>query len=157
MNYYYKKHRFGGYKVRPTYLERLNNYLQGVASNHPEQQEADMLSLEEETDEKYADQVQNTQQSQHSYNTRQSASNRNQPQQQNNQQMSRPTSVQNGRQPVQSNEPQRKITSNDLRNKRSNMMTGNYNYSSNRPNNRRGAKYGIRPSYTSGAFQTDGL
>jgi hypothetical protein len=36
---YYNKSKFQGYKVRPVYLERVNNYLNGVMQNQVAQEE----------------------------------------------------------------------------------------------------------------------
>ncbi len=148
-NNFQNKKGFTGYRIRPTYLERLNNYLQGVESNHPQDQTQE--HVEEHPEFEQEEQKYNT------YSNRQStnyATNRynQQPQQQPHQQPQQ--QVQSSQQPQQQRRP---VSSSDLRNKRTNVMNGSYQYGGGSRPARRGATYGIKPSYSSGAFQTDGL
>ena len=159
-NSFHNKKGFTGYRIRPTYLERLNNYLQGVESNHPSSElEEQHTNYEEEyveeQEQKYQPHHHHQQQQAQSrqttnYNQRTS---RNQPGVQSVAQPHQPQP-----QYPQENNTRRPVSSSDLRNKRNQVVNGSYQYNGghSRPG-RRGVTYGIKPSYSSGAFQTDGL
>jgi hypothetical protein len=120
------KRSFRGYKVRPTYLERLQNHLNGIKAAQKAkedlaaQQSSSTLSQNLDIDVSVP----------------------------HHQQQAQPSEIQQS--------GARKVTASDLRNKRSNIQNSNYQprtttYGRARPT------YAIRPSYQTGAFQTDGL
>ncbi len=144
--YNFRKKGFSGYKIRHTYLERVNNYLQGVASNHP-------------TDDN-EQKNQNDESEMHSSSTL-NQYNHYQPQHSRNAPVNPYASYRSGSNITQVDEQQpqtqqKKVTSSDLRNKKTAIQNNNYHYSHG-PQRRGRATYAVRPSYSAGAFQTDGL
>jgi len=121
------KRSFRGYKVRATYLERLQNHLNGLEATQKAKREFE----EDQSSSTLSPNLQTVE------NVREIEQSHPQAQQ---------TTAARGR----------KVTASDLRNKRTNMQNSTYQprtstYGRARPT------YAIRPSYQTGAFQTDGL
>lgn len=124
---FYNKSKFHGYKVRPVYLERVNNYLNGVMQNQVSEESV-------------------AQQEQH---TSSSLNISTLPSQQN--QQNQHSTVQSQVQ------EERKVTASDLRNKRAQLQNNSYNFGSRNQMGRSKPSYRVNVSYANGSFQTDGL
>ena len=158
-NHFHNKKGFTGYRIRPTYLERLNNYLQGVESNHPDHVELEQQEQQNSQHQDYSQAQDNMYDREEKYSTHQNRNTSRNPASNSSSNRINQASVPQSQQYQQQEPPVRRpVSSSDLRNKRTNMMNGTYqSYGSGGRSARRGATYGIKPSYSSGAFQTDGL